>query len=171
LEKLRDLQYKTWTPMSEDTLKVYHDGSGPCENRIEAAVEVLSWIGSHALGFSQKTALKRKLDELYPKIRDKIQKHTGVLVVVQYQKWKYANPSNNPPQLLSVSVGPAASNGQSAFRKWRQIEMGPTLKQGPKDGMIYGPIQLLWLTRITPDTGLKDQKDQNKETTYWKSAP
>lgn len=171
MEKLRDLQYKTWSPMSEDTMKINHSGSGPCKNRVEAAVEVLSWIASQALGTSQKLALRTKLNNIYPQIKDKIQNHTGVLVVAQYQKWKYANPNNNPPQLLSVSVGPAASNRQSAYRKWRQIEMGPTLRQGPQDGMVYGFVQFLWFTIIIPDAGLEEQIDQKKETTYWKSAP
>ena len=157
--------------MSEDTMKINHSSSGPCKNRIEAAVEVLSWIASQALGASQKLALKRKLNDIYPQIKDKIQNHTGVLVIAQYQKWKYASPDNNPPQLLSVSAGPVASNRQSAYRKWRQIEMGPKLRQGPQDGMIYGPIQFLWFTRIIPDADLKEQIEEKKDTTYWKSAP
>ena len=169
MEELNDLRYTVSTLMSGETLKKHH-GGGPCKNRLEAAIDTLSWIAKTTLGFSQDFAVRNRLNELYPRIKEKMKNYNGVLVIVQYQKWKYADPGNNPPQLLSVIIGPAATNRLSAFRKWNQLQRLPQLKQGPDNGMVYGPTEIIWFTRVKPNGDAEKKPYEKQERQYWRPA-
>jgi hypothetical protein len=104
--------------------------------------------GSSLIKFAHKIGVERnvnnKIEELYPNIKKALENHTGVIVIVQYQIWKIADPDFNPPELLSVMLGPAASNLPSAIRQWEQTSK---LVQGPTDGKVFGPHKYLWFTR------------------------
>jgi hypothetical protein len=78
------------------------------------------------------------------------------LVVVQYQQWKAGEPGFNPPELLSVMLGPASSNLPSAIRAW---EAKPKLMQMPTaKGKVLDPRNYLWFIED------KTQKDGLKKT-------
>lgn len=169
MEKLHDLQYTVSILMSEDTMKKHH-GGGASKNRLEAVLDAFTWFAKTTLGYSKDAAVRNRLNELYPKIKEKMENHSGVLVIVQYQKWKYADPGNNPPQLLSVHIGPAASNRHSAFRKWKQLQKMPQLKPGPDDGMVFGPTEMIWFTRVKSKDADQKELNEKQEIQYWKPA-
>lgn len=171
MEKFKDLQYTISTPMSEATMKKNH-GSGPCKNRLEAAADAINWFATKSFGFAQEKIFKKKLEEIYPHIIDKMKNYTGVLVIAQYQQWESQNAAgSNPLELLALRIGPAASNRQSAYRRFRQMERKHTLKQGPSPGMVYGPIKLVWITKILPDEKQQKLLKEKQKQRYWKPAP
>lgn len=171
MEKFNDLQYTVSTLMSEATMKKKH-GGGPVGSRIEALAEAMKWLADASFGFAQERILKKKMEEIYPHIIRNMKDYTGILVIAQYQQWASPNAAgSNPPELLSLRIGPAASNRKSAIRKFVLMERGHNLKQSPSPGMVYGPVKFIWLTKISPNEKPEKQTIKKQEKQYWKAAP
>jgi hypothetical protein len=151
--RFRDLKYTV----------SFKGGGGPYGHRtvegrgkvVGSFVDAGSSLIKFAHDFGVERNVNKRLEEIYPKIKRALENHTGVLVVVQYQIWEFADPDFNPPELLSVMLGPAASNLPSAIRKWEQKSK---LVQGPSEGKVFGPQKYLWFTQ-----DLKN-KDELKRT-------
>ena len=162
--RIRDLKYRVRI-VNHDELKGKSSGRGGV---LGALADALNAGVNGVFNMPQEMKLNKKLDEMYPQIYEAMKDHTGVLVVAQYQQWKAPDASgNNPLQLLSVMLGPAASNLQSAFRRWQHQ---PKLMQGPDRGMVYGPIACYWFTRDLSFEELKSELDKPREKEYWKPA-
>lgn len=156
---LRDLKYTVSFPQSGGSY-----GHRTVSGRGKVVGSFVD-AGSSLMKFAHKIGVERnvnkKLEEMYPKIKKALENHTGVMVVVQYQKWKIADPDFNPPELLSVMLGPAASNLPSAIRQWEQKSK---LVQGPGDGKVFGPHNYLWFTQdLTNKEKLKKSEVLNLE--------
>ncbi len=164
--RIKNLKYTISVPMPGAAMKKKSGGKvvGAAANALNSGVNGLFNCGV-------KNELKQKLEEMYPAIYDAMKDHTGVLVVVQFQQWKSQNAAgNNPPQLLSVIIGPAASNRQSAFRKHKMRERMPAIKQSPGAGMVYGPSEFLWFTRDLSKAELQQRLNETQEKEQWKPA-
>jgi hypothetical protein len=164
LGRIRDLKYRVRIVRYDD-LK----GKSASNGEVLGALAKALNIGVNGVfNMSQEMKLSKKLNEMYPQIYDAMKDHTGVLVVVRYQQWKTPDAAgNNPLQLLSVMLGPSASNFQSAFRQWQNQ---PKLMQGPDKGMVYGPIACYWFTRYLSFEELKSELNKPREKEYWKPA-
>ncbi len=140
---------------------------GALADAINFGVNKLSELGL-------KHQVEKKLEKMYTDIRKAMKNHTGVLVVVQYQQWKSPDAAgNNPLQLLSITIGPPASNRQSAARQYMRLEKLTTIKQGPDRGMVYGPKEFLWFTRNLTKKEQREEQERINKTQgelYWKSA-
>ncbi|MGD9366925.1 MAG: hypothetical protein PVH87_14595 [Desulfobacteraceae bacterium] len=143
--KLKDLKYIVVLPQRRAFRKGAERGKF-----IDAAGDGFAMFMNGAFNIAVKRNVDRKLEEMYPDIKKTLVNHTGVMVVVQYQQWKAGNPEFNPPELLSIMIGPAASNLPSAIRRWEQMSK---LMQGPDDGKVFGPRNYLWFTK---DSGKKE---------------
>lgn len=165
--KLKDLKYTVSYPQPLKPLRTKGKRVGALADAMNFGVNKLSKLGL-------QNQIDKKLEKMYPDILKTMKNHTGVLVVVQYQKWKSPDAAgNNPLQLLSISIGPPASNRQSATRQNMRMGKMHRIKQGPGSGMVYGPKAYLWFTR---DLTTKEQKEEQERINktegelYWKSA-
>lgn len=137
--KLKDLTYTVSFPQGP----TFRKGSGRSK-AFGAAADFAQMITISAFDFGVKRRVDKKLREMYPAIKNALGNHTGVMVVVQYHQDKAGAPDFNPPKMLSVMIGPAASNLLSAIRKWEQSSK---LMQGPGEGMVLGPRKYLWFRK------------------------
>ena len=164
MDRIRSLKYRIMIPTPRPSSKKKSGGGA-----WEALAEVASWGANAYLKYQQKKELSRKLDAMYPQIYDAMKEHTGVLVIVQYQQWKVPYPSgDNSPEILSIIIGPAASNLHSAYRRWRQ---GSKILQGPGKNKVLGPEACIWFTRDLSSEELKDRLNATREEKFWKPAP
>ncbi len=144
------------------------------DNPWAALSETLLWVQDFFTKDMEKQKLEKQLDSIYPDIFRAMGDYNGVLVIVRFQKWRTPYPSeHNPLKVLSIFIGPPASNRQSAVRKYRMKERLPMIKQAPDDNMVYGPEAFLWFSKGRPtqdkEKSLK-RVDDNKEKKYWKPA-
>lgn len=144
------------------------------DNPWAALAETLVWFQDFINKDMEKQKLEEQLDSMYPDIFKAIGEYNGVLVIVKYQKWRTHYPSgHNPLKVLSIIIGPPASNRQSAFRKYRMKERVPMIKQAPDKNMVYGPEAFLWFTKGRSNTKKEEplkRVDEIKEKKYWKPA-
>lgn len=165
--KLKDLKYTVSHPQPLKPPRKKGERIGALADAINFGVNKLSKLGL-------QSQIDKKLEKMYPDIRKAMNNHTGVLVIVQYQKWASPDAAgNNPLQLLSIIIGPPASNRQSASRQYMRIEKMPMIKQGPGNRMVYGPKAFLWFRRdLTKKEQIEEQERINKTEgeRYWKSA-
>jgi hypothetical protein len=165
--KFKDLKYTVSYPKPLKPLGTKGKRVGALADAMNFGVNKLSKLGL-------QNQIDRKLEKMYLDIRKAMKNHTGVLVVVQYQKWKSPDPAgNNPLQLLSIIIGPPASNRQSASRQYMRMEKMPMIKQGPDIGMVYGPKAFLWFTRDLTKKEQREEQERINKTEgelYWKSA-
>ncbi len=165
--KLNDLKYTVSYPKPIKSLATKGKKIGALADAMNFGVNKLYNLGL-------KNQIDRELEKMYLDILKAMRNHTGVLVVVQYQECKTPDPAgNNPLKLLSIIIGPPASNRQSASRQYMRMEKMPMIKQGPDSGMVYGPKSFLWFTRdLTKKEQREEQKRINKKEgeLYWESA-
>lgn len=144
------------------------------DNPWAALSEALLWVQDFFNKDMEKQKLEKQLDSMYPDIFKAMGDHNGVLVIVRFQKWKVPYPSgHNPLKVLSIFIGPSASNRISAVRKYRMKERTPLIKQAPDDDMVYGPEAFLWFTKGRSTSEKEDPLkglDEHKEKQYWKPA-
>jgi len=169
LGKFKDLNYTIGYSKSGS---VPRKSSG--DNPWAALAETLVWFQDLFNKEMEKQELEKQLDSMYPDIFKAMRDHTGVLVIVKFQKWKTPYPSgHNPLKVLVIVTGPPASNRQSAVRKYRMKERVPMIKQGPAKNMVYGPEAFLWFTKgrsTSKKEGPLKRMDEKKEKRFWKSA-
>jgi hypothetical protein len=137
--KLKDLTYTVSFPRGP----VFRKGSGRGK-AVGALADGFGMVINGAFNIGVKRNVDKKLEKMYPDIKKALENHTGLMVVVQYQRWKDGNPKFNQPELLSIMIGPAASNLPSAIRKWEQSSK---ILQGPREGKVLGPRNYLWFTK------------------------
>ncbi len=165
--RYKDLVYSVSYPMPKKTVR--KDGGG---NPYAAAAEALNWGVSKVFDIRVDSQVDKKLDELYPDIHKAMVGYNGVLVIIQYQQWEMKNEAGNRPLFfLNMYVGPAASNRQSAFRKYKMKERVPTIKQAPREGMVYGTKAFVWFSRLPSHERAKNLRTDKQEKDYWKPAP
>lgn len=156
---LRDLKYIVLFAGGSGTFG-YNTVSGRGK-AVGAAANGLAKVTNFVHQTGVRRNLDKKLEEMYPDIKKAMANHTGVMVVVQYQQAKAGHPDFNPPELLAVMLGPAASNLPSAKRKWEQASK---IVRGPDDGMTFGPRAYLWFTEdIAKKESLKKTELLNLE--------
>lgn len=152
--KFKDLNYTVTFP--NGSVGYGHRSVKGRGKTLGAGGDALNWVTNTANTFALKRNVDREIGKIYLKIKKLLENHTGVLVVVQYQQWKDGEPGFNPPELLSVMLGPASSNLPSAIRAW---ENQPKLMQMPTvKGKVLGPRNYLWFIED------KTQKDGLKKT-------
>lgn len=152
--KFKDLKYTVTSP--KGSVGYAHRSVKGRGKTVGAGVDAGAWAVNFAHNIVVKKNVDREIEKIYPKMKKLLENHTGVLVVVQYQQWKAGEPGFNPPELLSVMLGPASSNLISATRAW---ENKPKLMQMPTvKGKVLGPRNYLWFIEE------KTQKDGLKKT-------
>jgi hypothetical protein len=147
--ELKDLKYTVVVPRSRG----FRKGSGRGK-RVGAVADGFSIVTNffHDIGLQRN--VDKKLEKMEPDIKKAMGNHTGILVVVQYQQWEADNPDFPRPELLSIIIGPAASNTPSAIRRWEQK---CKLMQGPDKGKVVSD-NYLWFTED------KSKKDDLKKS-------
>jgi hypothetical protein len=169
LGKLKDLKYTIGYSKSG---AVPRKSSG--DNPWAALSETLLWVQDFFIKDLEKQKIEKKLDSMYPDIFKAMGDYNGVLVIIRFHKWRIPYPSgHNPHKVLSIFIGPAASNQQSAVRKYRMKESIPMIKQAPDDKMIYGPEAFLWFSKGSSTSDKEEplkRLGENKEKQHWKSA-
>jgi hypothetical protein len=111
--------------------------------KLGAAVDAYAWVADKLYDKSMQYIIDAELEKMYPKMKKTLEINTGVMVVLQYQVPRDAD--SRQYELLSVMLGPGASNLQSAIRKWNQ---SPRYVKAPTDHTkwVYGSQEYLWFT-------------------------
>lgn len=151
--RIRDLKYRIMVPMPKTPMKLKKKGVF-----FEALANTLNWSMNKLIDQQEEKKLRIHIDKMYPDICDAMKNYNGVLVIARYQQWKARDEAgNNPNRLLSVVLGPAGSNQQSAYRKWLRTTK---YLRGPDDGMVLGPVALIWCVRNPSFEEVKKRLEQ-----------